>query len=155
MFRPRVEESIYLQGCCQIIFHHPSVDVHQFAIAWEPDDAEQPTVPTCLILMRLKADPLVQDKLFQLGFGFQRLEFFRSDQFWSIDAQQPDADLWQKDSESQLELYVNGVTIRNLGDLNDMIVWARPLFQFYGQVRIQPSGYFEHVGDSIESGVRA
>lgn len=135
----RVEETVYLEGLCQIFVHHPAVDVDQFAVGWEPKDCEPSPVSTGLIGIRFDADPSVMDQLFKLSSRFVSCVLVGSDQLRSIDAQEPDANFWKRNSEAELYNYVHGVAVRNFCDLAEIVVGHCPLLQFIGQPRVQTS----------------
>lgn len=139
MTRLCVKETVYLEGLCQLFIEHPAVNVDQFAIGWEPQHGEPPTVSACLIGVSFDADPSLMDELFQLSGGVVPRVLVRSQQLRCINSQEANANFWKHHPEPELNAYVHCVSVRNLGDLTDVVMRRRPLLQFIGQPRVQTS----------------
>ena len=139
MLRLHIERSINVIGYCEILLNHPHVDVHQFAISWKPDYTEPTSVLTALVCMRLEADPLMENLLFELSLTVDRLHFLGASKLRGINAQQPDADFWQMDSKAGHYRQVNGIAVRHFCDLGEELMRVRPSLQFIGQIWIQAS----------------
>ncbi len=125
MFRPGVEETVRFEGLCKIFLDHPSVDVDQFALAWEPEYSEPPTVPTALVGIGLYTNPLVFEDLRQFAAGVVPLMLFCARDLRGIDSQEPHPHFWQEYAEPELYRYVHRVAVANLGDLADVIIGRR------------------------------
>lgn len=137
MTRLCVETSIYIEGLCEFHLQHPLVNVGQVAISWKPKYSKPTTILTALVSVRLDTNPLVQNLLCQLPFAVDPLVFLGAEEFWSIDAQKPNADFWHDDTESEFHRYVNAVAIGNLRDDPNVLMWVRPLLKFIGEIRVK------------------
>ncbi len=134
-----VEVSVHLEGLCKIITDHPLIDVHQFAVMRNPENGEPSAVPTCLIAMRFDTNPRVAYELGEFAAGVNTGVLLNADQLRSVYSQEPRADFWEHDTEAELNRYVNRIAIGYLGDFAKVLMGRRPLLQFIGAIRVEPS----------------
>ncbi len=132
-----IEESVYVKGLCQILVHHPAVDVDEIGIDVVPKHAEFSSVLTSLVTIRFKAEEVIKDKLCKATAAFGSRELFAADQLRGLDAEKANSHFWKFDSESELDRHVNRVAVRYLRDFYQMVLRSRPMFQFIGTVSVK------------------
>lgn len=137
MFRSGVEETIYVQGLCEIVVDHPSVDVHEVGFVVVPNYAEPSPVATALLCIGFENNPGVENKLSELASGVVAMQFFRADELWSVDSQKPDPKLWHHYAETELARHMDSVAVTDLDYFREIVLWQRPLLKFIGTVWVE------------------
>jgi len=137
MFGSCIEESVYVKGLCEVAVDHPLVDVDHLGLCMMPDDPEFPSVLTCLITVRLKADELIEYKARQFTSGRLSVWLVGPDELRSLNAQQSNTNFWKQDAKPQLYRNVNSVSVADFSHRYQMMIGPCPMLQFIGAVSVK------------------